>query len=87
MKVIFVADKLDQQDQQINNSFRDLNILINQAKDMVTLSNSLISKLAAKTAASASATTNDEETEDMNKLKGYFANMGIIDNPVTKGNI
>ena len=53
---------------------------MNQAREMVSLSNLLIGKLSKTSSNEAS-----EETDDMNKLKGYFANMGIIDNPVTKG--
>jgi ESCRT-II complex subunit VPS36 len=67
------------QDQKINDSFKDLNILMNQAKEMVNLSNVLIGKLAKN-----NSNEKSEDSEDMNKLKGYFANMGIIDNPVTK---
>ncbi|CAF0736675.1 unnamed protein product [Brachionus calyciflorus] len=74
-------DKLDQQDQQINESFKDLGVLMSQAKEMVNLSNSLISKISKATVAS---TNENEETEDIKKLKGYFLNMGLIDNPVTK---
>jgi ESCRT-II complex subunit VPS36 len=59
---------------------------MNQAKEMVTLSNSIISKLTAKMSTSSSSTSeiNDEDQEEMKKLKSYFMNMGLIDNPVTK---
>ena len=75
-----LQDRLDQQDQQITDSFKDLGILINQAKEMVTLSNVLIEKLGRDKA----AVGGNADSEDMHKLKGYFANMGIIDSPVTK---
>jgi len=52
---------------------------MNQAKEMVNLSNTITAKLAKKEQASA-----DTDTEDMKKLKGYFSSMGIIDCPVTK---
>lgn len=73
-----IQDRLDQQDQKIHNSFKDLSILMNQAKEMVNLSNLIIAKLAKDNK------INNEEDEDMKRLKGYFLNMGIIDNPVTK---
>lgn len=77
-----IQDRLDLQDQKITDSFKDLSILMNQAKDMVNLSNSIINKMAAKEAAKSTDETDD--SEDMKKLKGYFHNMGIIDNPVTR---
>lgn len=49
---------------------------MNQAKEMVTLSNSITAKLAKQ----ASSSVNEDEE----LLKGYFSNMGIIDSPVTK---
>ena len=52
---------------------------MNQAKEMVNLSNVLIGKLAKN-----SSNEKSDDSEDMNKLKGYFSNMGIIDNTVTK---
>ena len=83
-----IQHKLDQQDQKINDSFKDLSILMTQAKEMVSLSNSLIAKLvkasAAATATAASAEAGNSDTDEMNKLKSYFANMGLVDNPVTK---
>jgi ESCRT-II complex subunit VPS36 len=78
---------LNQQDQKIHDSFRDLSVLMNQAKEMVTLSNSIIGKLTAKmsaTAANSTVENTDEDQEEMKKLKSYFMNMGLIDNPVTK---
>ena len=77
-----IQDRLDMQDQKINDSFKDLSILMNQAKDMVNLSNTLIAKIAKN--ATAASSTETEDDEDMKKLKNYFLNMGIIDNPVTK---
>lgn len=50
---------------------------MNQAKEMVNLSNSITAKLAKDKA-------NQENDDDMDKLKGYFSNMGIINSPVTK---
>jgi hypothetical protein len=55
---------------------------MNQAKEMVNLSNVLISKLSKDK--SKLNETNMEEDEEMKKLKTCFLNMGIIDNPVTK---
>jgi ESCRT-II complex subunit VPS36 len=82
-----MQDCLNQQDQKIHDSFRDLSVLMNQAKEMVTLSNSIIGKLTAKmnaTASNSTAENTDEDQEEMKKLKSYFMNMGLIDNPVTK---
>lgn len=73
-----IQNRLDKQDAKINDSFKDLSVLMKQAKEMVTLSNSITTKLNK---ASADDGNNDD---DMNKLKGYFSNMGIIDSPVTK---
>lgn len=78
-----MQDRLDKQDQQIQDSFKDLSVLMNQAKDMVNLSNALIAKITKNTASTATANENEDD-EDLKKLKGYFVNMGIIDNPVTK---
>ncbi|RNA09323.1 vacuolar -sorting-associated 36 isoform X1 [Brachionus plicatilis] len=75
-----IQDRLNQQDQQINESFKDLSKLMNQAKEMVNLSNVLISKINK----SALNCSENEESDDIKKLKGYFLNMGLIDNPVTK---
>ena len=75
-----IQSRLDLQDQQISESFKDLNILMNQAKEMVNLSNTLIAKLSKNSASSS----NETDDEDMKKLKNYFLNMGLIDNPVTK---
>jgi ESCRT-II complex subunit VPS36 len=77
-----IQEKLDQQDLKIQDSFRDLSILMNQAKEMVDLSNSIISKLNKEALAKSSEEDND--SEDMKKLKLYFLNIGLIDNPVTK---
>jgi hypothetical protein len=77
-----IQSKLDQQDQKISDSFKDLNILMNQAKEMVNLSNTLIAKISKN--AAASSVNENEDDEDMKKLKNYFLNMGLIDNPVTK---
>ena len=55
---------------------------MNQAKEMVTLSNVLISKLSKDK--NKLNEINMEEDEEMKKLKTCFLNMGIIDNPVTK---
>ncbi len=79
-----IQDRLDTQDQKINDSFKDLNVLMNQAKEMVSLSNVLISKLSKDKIKSSDATNLDDEDEEMKKLKTCFNNMGIIDNPVTK---
>lgn len=79
-----IQDRLDTQDQKINDSFKDLNVLMNQAKEMVSLSNVLISKLSKDKIKSNDATNLDDEDEEMKKLKTCFNNMGIIDNPVTK---
>jgi hypothetical protein len=76
-----IQERLDQQDAKINDSFKDLSILMNQAKEMVELSNSIIAKINKETAKEVTA---DEDTEDMKNLKSYFLNMGLIDNPVTK---
>lgn len=73
-----IQTRLDQQDKKINNSFKDLSVLMNQAKEMVKLSNNITAKLAKEKASS------ENDDEDMDKLKGYFSNMGIIDSPVTK---
>ena len=78
-----IQSKLDQQDQKISDSFKDLSILMNQAKEMVNLSNTLIAKISKNAAASSSLNENEDD-EDMKKLKNYFLNMGLIDNPVTK---
>lgn len=75
-----IQDRLDNQDQKINESFKDLKVLMNQAKDMVNLSNVLISKLS-KPKLNETAI---EEDEEMKKLKTCFMNMGLVDNPVTK---
>lgn len=75
-----IQSRLDQQDQKINSSFKDLSVLMNQAREMVTLSNAITAKLTREAKASGA----DEEDEDMAKLKGYFSSMGIIDRPVTK---
>lgn len=56
---------------------------MDQAKEMVGLSNTLIAKISKNTTKSASGPS-DEDDEDMKTLKSYFFNMGIIDNPVTK---
>jgi ESCRT-II complex subunit VPS36 len=79
-----IQSKLDQQDQKISDSFKDLNILMNQAKEMVNLSNTLIAKISKNAAASASSANETEDDEDMKKLKNCFLSMGLIDNPVTK---
>jgi ESCRT-II complex subunit VPS36 len=79
-----IQNKLDQQDQKISDSFKDLNILMNQAKEMVSLSNSIIAKISKNAAASASSANETEDDEDMKKLKNCFLSMGLIDNPVTK---
>ena len=55
--------RLDLQDQKITDSFKDLNILMNQAKEMVNLSNVLIGKLSK----SSSSNDNNEENDDMNR--------------------
>jgi ESCRT-II complex subunit VPS36 len=55
---------------------------MNQAKEMVNLSNVLIGKISKNPKSSTGEETEDDE--DMKKLKSYFLNMGIIDNPVTK---
>lgn len=75
-----IQDKINQQDQQINESFKDLSKLMNQAKEMVNLSNVLISKINK----SALNCSENDETDDIKKLKSYFLNMGLINNPVTK---
>ena len=73
---------LNQQNLKIHDSFKDLNVLMNQAKDMVEVSNSIIAKINKSMVTSKAET--DDESEDMKNLKSYFLNMGIIDNPVTK---
>ena len=75
-----IQDRLELQDQQINESFKDLGILMNQAKEMVTLSQTIVGKISKDKLTAES----NEDDEEMKKLKGYFLNMGIIDNPVTK---
>lgn len=75
-----IQSRLDQQDQKINASFKDLSVLMNQAREMVTLSNAITAKLARDAKFSGA----EEEDADMAKLKGYFSSMGIIDRPVTK---
>ena len=75
-----IQNRLDQQDQQINASFKDLSVLMNQAKEMVSLSNAITAKLAKE----ANKSGENEDDEDMSKLRGYFSSMGIIDSPVTK---
>ena len=82
-----IQTRLDQQDQKINSSFKDLSVLMNEAKEMVKLSTTITAKLA-KQAANRSGGGGGGQlsvNEDENvKLKSYFANMGIIDSPVTK---
>jgi ESCRT-II complex subunit VPS36 len=78
-----IQDRLDMQDQTIQNSFRDLSNLMNQAKDMINLSNLLVAKIS-KDKLAASNEAGSEDDEDMRKLKSYFMNMGIIDNPVSR---
>lgn len=75
-----IQERINHQNQQINESFKDLSKLMNQAKEMVNLSNVLISKINK----SALNCSENEETDDIIKLKSYFLNMGLIDNPVTK---
>lgn len=76
-----IQDKLDQQDVKIHDSFKDLGILMNQAKEMVELSSNMISKINKVT---EQQSADDDDSEDMKNLKSYFLNMGMIDNPVTR---
>lgn len=66
-----------------NNKNKDLSKLMDQAKEMVSLSNTLIARISKNTKPSSSGEISGED-EDMKTLKSYFFNMGIIDNPVTK---
>ncbi len=43
-----IQNRLDNQDQKINSSFKDLSVLMNQAKEMVNLSNTITAKLTKK---------------------------------------
>jgi ESCRT-II complex subunit VPS36 len=77
-----IQSRLDTQGTTIENSFKDLNILMNKAKEMVNLSNVLITKINKKNEENEKGES--EEDNDLKELKGYFQNMGIIDSPVTK---
>lgn len=55
---------------------------MDQAKEMVGISNSLMAKISKNTKPSGGNENDDDE--DMKTLKSYFFNMGIIDNPVTR---
>jgi ESCRT-II complex subunit VPS36 len=79
--------RLNEQEQNIQESFKDLNNLIDKAKDMVKISSSIIDKIKSKQQQlQQQQPTNVDDEDDLNKLKSCLFNMGIINNPVTKDN-
>lgn len=73
-----IQQQLTVQNQNIEESFKDLSNLIEKAKDMVKLSQVITEKVQNK------IKNNEDDDEEIKNLRSCLLNMGIIDNPVTK---